>query len=257
MCRPCQSTVSGAFLTHLPHLTSAICSFKLHHYLLIDLAVLVAGGFVDSNPSSASYGNFTVGVQSKPENVFFSEFPALFLTQSARFVTGLNLYDADEGIKAKLANLKQTATPSNAKNQAMCNDVLQNLFSACNPDDTTCTDPNTQSFALSTGEFLLGSCSLFWHHVFQYQRPFANRRSSMCRSGKSSTIFVNVFWDPCNKSLLCWRIVAKNVYHSEHAQGQSFIPCSGLLISATWTYNKRFSSSTHNLIRPRNCFSRW
>ena len=88
-------------------------------------------------------------------------FFAFLFTPLPLFYVDLNLYDADEGVNAKLANLKQTATPSNAMNQAMCNDVLQNLFSACNPDDTTCTDPNTQSFALSTGEFLLGSCSLF------------------------------------------------------------------------------------------------
>lgn len=87
--------------------------------------MLIAGGYLDSNPSSDTYGNFTIS-----DNY-------------------LNLYDADDGVIDKLQYLKEKATDANAQNQDICKDVLQNLFSACNPDEETCTDPNSQSFALS------------------------------------------------------------------------------------------------------------
>ena len=87
--------------------------------------MLVAGGFIDDNPSSNTYGNFTVSVAK------------------------LNLYNADEGVSTKLANIKAKAD-SKSNNQTTCEEVLQDLFSACNPDDGTCTNPNVQSFAVTT-----------------------------------------------------------------------------------------------------------
>eukprot|EP00956_Cyclotella_meneghiniana_P043079 scaffold252072_cov169-Cyclotella_meneghiniana.AAC.1 len=93
-----------------------------------DIAVLIAGGYLDSNPSSDTYGNFTIS-----DNY-------------------LNLYDADDGVIDKLQYLKGRATDANAGNKNICQDVMQNLFSACNPNEETCTDPNSQSFALSAEE---------------------------------------------------------------------------------------------------------
>ena len=91
-----------------------------------DLAVLVAGGFIDTNPSSNTYGAFTIPVEQ------------------------LNLYNADEGVSAKLADIKAKAVDNNIGNLTKCAEVLQELFSACNPNDSTCTNPNIQSFAVST-----------------------------------------------------------------------------------------------------------
>ena len=57
----------------------------------------------------------------------------------------MNLYNADQGLSTKLANIKaKTSDP------ATCDEVLGDLFSACNPDDETCTNPNVQSFAVTT-----------------------------------------------------------------------------------------------------------
>ena len=62
----------------------------------------------------------------------------------------LNLYEADKGIKAKLKKLKELATENNAGNIETCAKVLNSFSSACNPDVTACTKPNSQSFAVST-----------------------------------------------------------------------------------------------------------
>ena len=91
-----------------------------------DLAVLVAGGFIDTNPPSNTYGAFTVSVEQ------------------------LNLYNADEGVSAKLADIKAKAVDNSIGDLTICTEVLQELFSACNPNDSTCTNPNLQSFAVST-----------------------------------------------------------------------------------------------------------
>ena len=63
---------------------------------------------------------------------------------------GLNLYEADKEIKAKLKKLKELATDNNARNIEICAEVLNSLFTACNPDVATCTNQNTQSFVVST-----------------------------------------------------------------------------------------------------------
>ena len=90
------------------------------------LAVLVAGGFIDINPSSNTYGAFTVPVEQ------------------------LNLYNAYQGVSAKLVDIKAKAVDNNIGNLTKCTEVLEALFSACNPKESTCTNPNLQSFALST-----------------------------------------------------------------------------------------------------------
>ena len=123
-----------SFRLYLPwYFTSPGILTSIVYYLclllsLSDLAVLVAGGFIDTNPSSNTYGAFTVPVAQ------------------------LNLYNADEGVSIKLANIKAKATGSNMADQAICDEVLQDLFSACNPDDDTCTNPNVQSFAVTTDQ---------------------------------------------------------------------------------------------------------
>ncbi len=94
--------------------------------LFSDLAVLVAGDFIDDNPSSNTYGDFTVSVAQ------------------------LNLYKADAGVSFKLSKLKEKATASNSAIKQKCNEVLQDLFSACNPDHSSCASPNEQSFAVTT-----------------------------------------------------------------------------------------------------------
>ena len=60
------------------------------------------------------------------------------------------MYEAGKGIKANLKMLKELAVENNAGNIETCTEVLDSLSSACNPDVTTCTKPNTQSFAVST-----------------------------------------------------------------------------------------------------------
>jgi len=95
---------------------------------ITDLAVLVAGGFIDNNPSSNTYGAFTVPVAQ------------------------LNLYNVDQGVSVKLANIKSKATASNSAIETKCDEVLNDLFSACNPDDSACTNPNVQSFAVTADQ---------------------------------------------------------------------------------------------------------
>jgi hypothetical protein len=105
-----------------------MCAYCFCFITITDLAVLVAGGFIDTNPSSDTFGAFTVPVAQ------------------------LNLYDADQGVSAKLANIQSKATTSNSVNQTTCDEVLQDLFSACNPEEATCTNPNVQSFAVTTDQ---------------------------------------------------------------------------------------------------------
>ena len=90
------------------------------------MALLIAGGYEDTNPASDNYGNFTISTDL------------------------LNLYNAEEGVSAKLTRIQTTVNEANVGPDEKCNRVLENLFSACNPDDATCTKPNHQSFALST-----------------------------------------------------------------------------------------------------------
>ena len=96
----------------------------VHNMTKYDLAVLVAGGFIDSNPESDQYGNFTISAKS------------------------LSLFDAEEGVKDKLARIQGTAIDSTDLTQ--CNAVLEELFTACDPSKVTYSNPNTESFQVST-----------------------------------------------------------------------------------------------------------
>ena len=104
------------------YLTFAVPSF------IIDLGVLISDGFIDKDPSSKNFWNFTVSAEK------------------------LNLYDADGGLGKKLADLKANATKSKTSDEKICIKVMEELFSACNPDVSTCSNPNGQSFAVSTDQ---------------------------------------------------------------------------------------------------------
>lgn len=93
--------------------------------LQYDLAVLLAGGYIDRDPNSESYGNFT-------------------LTAS-----GLNLFDADEGVKEKLARIQNHAQNYNSNSVTHCSAILSELFTVCEPDQPTCSNPNIESFQVS------------------------------------------------------------------------------------------------------------
>jgi hypothetical protein len=124
-------------------------------FVVSDLAILLAGGFVDNEPSSQGFGNFTVGAQGCVPLSFSPLFHSLnYLTVIDFFyqLKGLNLYNADEGVNTKLKRLKEMAIDSNAANVAKCDSVLSDLFSACDPDERGCTNPNVQSFDVSINQ---------------------------------------------------------------------------------------------------------
>ena len=80
--------------------------------------------FIETDPSSDQYGNFTVGDGA------------------------LSLFDADEGVGEKLAHVQSLVQGDLSLGN--CKAVLSEFFTACDPEATTCTDPNIESFALST-----------------------------------------------------------------------------------------------------------
>jgi hypothetical protein len=88
-----------------------------------DLAVMIAGGYIDNEPGSNNYGNFSVWVDS------------------------LSLFDAEEGVKDKLTRIKLKVPQDD--NLSQCKPVLSDLFSACDPSKTTCSDPNVESYEVS------------------------------------------------------------------------------------------------------------
>lgn len=66
----------------------------------------------------------------------------------------LSLFDAEEGVKDKLARIKERAqVTSPTLNQ--CKEVLHELFTACDPSKVTCSNPNIESFAVSTEQVCL------------------------------------------------------------------------------------------------------
>ena len=85
--------------------------------------MLIAGGFIDTQPGSQNFGNFTVSAAS------------------------LSMFDADEGVSMKLARIKLAAQQENPT-QEQCVQVLEELFTACDKD--TCSNPNIETFQLST-----------------------------------------------------------------------------------------------------------
>ena len=62
----------------------------------------------------------------------------------------LKLSNVDGGPGKKLADLNANATKSNTSDGEICRKIIDELFSACNPDDSACFNPNGQSFAVST-----------------------------------------------------------------------------------------------------------
>lgn len=90
-----------------------------------DLAVLIAEGYIDRDPESETFGNFTLAS------------------------SGLNLFDFDDGVKVKLRRIRNTAL--DYTNIDQCKDVLNELFTACDPSQATCSDPNSvRTFFLDT-----------------------------------------------------------------------------------------------------------
>ena len=55
-----------------------------------------------------------------------------------------------EGTHCWKGNRCTMTVDNNIVDLTQCTEVLQELFSACNPNDSTCTNPNLQSFAVST-----------------------------------------------------------------------------------------------------------
>jgi hypothetical protein len=96
------------------------CVLDMDYY---DLAVMIAGGYIDNESGSNNYGNFSVWVDS------------------------LSLFDAEEGVKDKLTRIKAAA--QNSGDLGQCKAVLSQLFSACDPSKTTCSDPNVESYEVS------------------------------------------------------------------------------------------------------------
>ena len=89
-----------------------------------DLAVLIADGYIDKEPGSDHFGNFTVSSIS------------------------LNLFESDEGVKSKLARIQENAKVTDPT-IAQCQQVLEQLYTACDPSKATCSSPNVESFQVS------------------------------------------------------------------------------------------------------------
>jgi hypothetical protein len=62
-------------------------------------------------------------------------------------VDSLSLFDAEEGVKDKLTRIKLKVPQDD--NLSQCKPVLSDLFSACDPSKTTCSDPNVESYEVS------------------------------------------------------------------------------------------------------------
>jgi hypothetical protein len=91
------------------------------------LAVLIAGGFIETDPMSNNFGNFTVSSNA------------------------MNLFDAEEGVKDKLKRIQGVAR--NGVTIDNCKAVLSDLFTACDGASSgICTNPNIESFAVSTNQ---------------------------------------------------------------------------------------------------------
>lgn len=89
------------------------------------LLVLMAGGYVDDNPSSETYGNFTVSADK------------------------LHLFDAEDGVSDKLQRIKSLSSQQPVTKQR-CAAVLDEIFTACDPSKATCSNINVESFHVST-----------------------------------------------------------------------------------------------------------
>ena len=92
----------------------------------LDLAVLTAGGFIDTRPESDKFGNFTVPPKK------------------------LDLFDTDQGIGETLKHVKNLAKWKSDTTREQCNTVLEEFHTACDPNEESCSSANQQSFPVTT-----------------------------------------------------------------------------------------------------------
>jgi len=93
-----------------------------------DLAVLIAGGYVDTNAGSAQYGEFRIKVDE------------------------LNLYQFDVGIKVKLEQVKALVGTSSSSDSDQCDNVLKQFYSACDTTKDSCSNANQQTFQVTVDQ---------------------------------------------------------------------------------------------------------
>ncbi len=91
-----------------------------------DLAVLIAGGYVDTNLGSATHGEFRI----QPSE--------------------LNLFQFDVGIRQKLADVKTLV--SSSSNSQQCGEVLEQFYSACDTTKDSCSNANQQTFQVTVDQ---------------------------------------------------------------------------------------------------------
>lgn len=80
--------------------------------------------YIETDPSSSNFGNYTI------------------------WDDAVSMFDAEEGVGDKLTRVKSIA--KGAKTIESCKAVLSELFTVCDPSKATCSNPNVESFALST-----------------------------------------------------------------------------------------------------------
>ena len=61
----------------------------------------------------------------------------------------MNFFDADDGVRTKLNSIKNLVDTGNFTDEGTCVEVLEQIFTACDPDEPECTTPNTASFQVS------------------------------------------------------------------------------------------------------------
>lgn len=63
------------------------------------------------------------------------------------------MFEGDSDIQGKLKKLQDLAIPENKADQAKCNEVLNGIFTACDPNSgETCSNPNTQSYQMNVAQ---------------------------------------------------------------------------------------------------------
>eukprot|EP00956_Cyclotella_meneghiniana_P004505 scaffold5550_cov82-Cyclotella_meneghiniana.AAC.8 len=95
------------------------CVKQLDEY---DLAVLTAGGYIDTTPGSDHFGKIRV------------------------LENDLNLYSLDKDIDKKVKDLKTLVDEKNPSDSSACDTVLQSFHTACDPASEYCSSENQQSF---------------------------------------------------------------------------------------------------------------
>ena len=87
--------------------------------------MLTAGGFIDTNTGSSTYGEFSINVKK------------------------LNLFALDQGIRQKLADVKALVAASSSSNSQQCGQILERFYSACDPMKESCSNANQQTFQVT------------------------------------------------------------------------------------------------------------